>query len=297
MPAPDAELPRQRRPGVARRHARAVNHGLQSLACSEPSTSPSTTPSATASARFCEQAHRAAPRRLGGGRHRRRRGLARGRQAGPARHRRPGGVRRRRGQGLPLQLRRRRGDRPRRRQRRRLHACTTTSSAPYLLKLTTDEQKQRWLPGFARGELITAIAMTEPGAGLGPAGAADARATKDGDDWVLSTAPRRSSPTASLPTSSSSSPRPTRRPRAPAGFSLLVVERGMQGFERGRNLDKVGMKAQDTAELFFDDVRVPADEPARRGGRRLHPPDGGPAAGAAVDRRRRGRRGAQGARH
>jgi alkylation response protein AidB-like acyl-CoA dehydrogenase len=128
--------------------------------------------------------------------------------------------------------------------------------APYLLKLTTDEQKQRWLPGFCTGEIITAIAMSEPGAGSDLQGITTT-AVRDGDDWVLNgqktfitnginsdlvIVVAKTDPDA----------------KAAYGTSLLVVERGMAGFERGRNLDKMGMKAQDTAELFFSDVRVPA---------------------------------------
>ena len=126
--------------------------------------------------------------------------------------------------------------------------------APYLLDLTTDEQKDRWLPRFVTGEMITAIAMSEPGAGSDLQGVTTT-ATKDGDDWVLSGSKTfitnginadlvlvvaRTDPSAGA-----------------HGFSLLAVERGMPGFARGRNLDKVGLKAQDTAELFFNEVRVP----------------------------------------
>jgi alkylation response protein AidB-like acyl-CoA dehydrogenase len=129
--------------------------------------------------------------------------------------------------------------------------------APYLRDLATDEQKSRWLPKFCSGELITAIAMTEPGAGSDLQGIATT-ARKDGDGWVLNGAKTfitnginadlvivvaRTDPDAS----------------ASKGISLLVVERDMPGFSRGRNLEKVGLKAQDTAELFFDDVRIPAE--------------------------------------
>jgi len=129
--------------------------------------------------------------------------------------------------------------------------------APYLRDLATDEQKARWLPKFCSGELITAIAMTEPGAGSDLQGIATT-ARKDGDGWVLNGAKTfitnginadlvivvaRTDPDAS----------------ASKGISLLVVERDMPGFSRGRNLEKVGLKAQDTAELFFDDVRIPAE--------------------------------------
>ena len=129
-------------------------------------------------------------------------------------------------------------------------------AAPYLTDLTTDEQKQRWLPAFVTGEIITAIAMTEPGAGSDLQGISTS-ARKDGSDFVLNgqktfitngihadlvLVVARTDPDA----------------KAAHGLSLLAVERGMPGFERGRNLDKIGMHAQDTAELFFDDVRIPA---------------------------------------
>jgi alkylation response protein AidB-like acyl-CoA dehydrogenase len=129
--------------------------------------------------------------------------------------------------------------------------------APYLDHLATEEQKQRWLPGFCSGELITAIAMTEPGAGSDLQGISTT-ARRDGDGWVLNGSKTfitnginadlvivvaRTDPGAA----------------GAKGLSLLVVERDMPGFSRGRNLEKVGLKAQDTAELFFDDVRVPAE--------------------------------------
>jgi alkylation response protein AidB-like acyl-CoA dehydrogenase len=126
---------------------------------------------------------------------------------------------------------------------------------PYLIDLTTEEQKQRWLPAWVSGELITAIAMTEPGAGSDLKSIATTAKPCDGGfrlngaktyitngilaDLVLVVA--RTDPCAGH-----------------RGISLLMVERGMEGFHRGRNLDKIGMKAQDTAELFFEDVFVPA---------------------------------------
>ncbi|HUR51402.1 MAG TPA: acyl-CoA dehydrogenase family protein [Mycobacteriales bacterium] len=127
--------------------------------------------------------------------------------------------------------------------------------APYLLKLATDEQKERWLPGFCRGELITAIAMTEPGTGSDLQGIRTS-ARRDGDDWVLNG-------TKTFITNGINSDLvlvvAQTDPEAGAkGFSLFVVERGMKGFERGRNLDKIGLKAQDTAELFLEDVRLPS---------------------------------------
>jgi alkylation response protein AidB-like acyl-CoA dehydrogenase len=127
--------------------------------------------------------------------------------------------------------------------------------APYLLELTTDEQKQRWLPGFISGDLITAIAMTEPGAGSDLQGL-QTTARRDGDEWVLNGS--KTFITNGINADLVIVVARTDPDAGARGFSLLVVERGMPGFERGRNLDKIGLKAQDTAELFFDDVRVPA---------------------------------------
>ena len=127
--------------------------------------------------------------------------------------------------------------------------------APYLAASATEEQKQRWFPGLCSGELIAAIAMSEPGAGSDLQGITTT-AKREGDDYVLTgqktfisngilsdlvVVVARTDPDAGH-----------------QGISLLVVERGMEGFERGRNLDKIGQHAQDTAELFFDHVRVPA---------------------------------------
>ena len=126
--------------------------------------------------------------------------------------------------------------------------------APYLLDLTTEEQKARWLPGFVTGELITAIAMSEPGAGSDLQGLRTT-ARRDGDDWVLNGS--KTFITNGILSDLVLVVARTDPEAGAHGFSLLMVERGMAGFERGRNLDKVGMKAQDTAELFFDDVRVP----------------------------------------
>ncbi|MFC0447172.1 acyl-CoA dehydrogenase family protein [Rhodococcus jostii] len=127
--------------------------------------------------------------------------------------------------------------------------------APYLLELSNEEQKQRWLPGFASGELITAIAMTEPGTGSDLQGI-KTRAVRDGDDWVLNGS--KTFITNGINADLVIVVACTDPDKGAQGFSLLVVERDMPGFERGRNLDKIGMKAQDTAELSFTDVRVPA---------------------------------------
>ncbi len=131
---------------------------------------------------------------------------------------------------------------------------------PYLLSIANDEQKRRWLPGCVTGETITAIAMTEPGAGSDLQGIRTTARSIDTDkgpayllngsktfisngihaDLVIVVA--RTDPDAGH-----------------QGISLLVVERGMEGFERGRNLEKIGLHAQDTAELSFTDVVVPKE--------------------------------------
>ncbi|MEU0544465.1 acyl-CoA dehydrogenase family protein [Nocardia sp. NPDC005978] len=126
--------------------------------------------------------------------------------------------------------------------------------APYLLELANDEQKARWLPGFCTGEIITAIAMTEPGTGSDLQGI-KTRAVKDGDDWILNGS--KTFITNGVNADIVIVVAQTDPAKGAMGFSLLVVERGMPGFERGRNLDKIGLKAQDTAELSFQDVRVP----------------------------------------
>ena len=127
--------------------------------------------------------------------------------------------------------------------------------APYLLRLANDEQKQRWLPGFCSGEIITAIAMTEPGTGSDLQGV-QTNAVRDGDDFILNGA--KTFITNGILSDLVIVVCKTDPDAGSKGFSLLVVERGMPGFERGRRLKKVGLKAQDTAELSFSDVRVPA---------------------------------------
>ncbi|MDT0433136.1 acyl-CoA dehydrogenase family protein [Streptomyces sp. NPDC005840] len=127
---------------------------------------------------------------------------------------------------------------------------------PYLTGLATEEQKRRWLPGFCDGTLITAIAMTEPGAGSDLQGIRT-RAEDRGDHWLLNGSKTFIS-NGILADLVVVVARTT--PEGGAhGLSLLVVERGADGFERGRNLDKIGQRAQDTAELSFTDVRVPKE--------------------------------------
>ena len=135
-------------------------------------------------------------------------------------------------------------------------AVHTDIIGPYISSLGTPEQKQRWLPGLVSGELISAIAMTEPGAGSDLQGIRTT-AVDAGDHYVVNGSKTfisngilsdlvvvvcRTDPEAGH-----------------QGISLIVVERGMAGFERGRNLDKMGLHAQDTAELSFTDVHVPKE--------------------------------------
>ncbi|MGX6446536.1 acyl-CoA dehydrogenase family protein [Patulibacter sp. S7RM1-6] len=126
---------------------------------------------------------------------------------------------------------------------------------PYLTELTTDEQRARWLPGVASGELITAIAMSEPGAGADLAGLTT-RAVRDGDDYVVSGA--KTFITNGLNADLVLTAVRTGDTGRHGDISLLAIESGTPGFSRGRNLDKLGLHAQDTAELFFDEARVPA---------------------------------------
>ena len=127
----------------------------------------------------------------------------------------------------------------------------------YIGAFANDEQKDRWMPGCVSGELISALAMTEPNAGS-DVQAIKTTAVKDGDSYILNgqktfisngllsdivVVAAKTDPNADPPYS---------------GISLIVVERDTPGFERGKKIDKIGMKAQDTAELFFDDCRVPA---------------------------------------
>ncbi|MEU9833636.1 acyl-CoA dehydrogenase family protein [Streptosporangium sp. NPDC048047] len=127
--------------------------------------------------------------------------------------------------------------------------------APYLLNLTDDGQKARWLPGFVSGELITAIAMTEPGAGSDLQGVRTT-AVREDDHYVVNGS--KTFITNGINADLVVVVARTDPDAGARGISLLVAERGMEGFTRGRNLEKIGMHAQDTAELSFDDVRVPA---------------------------------------
>ncbi|MCW3018710.1 MAG: Butyryl-CoA dehydrogenase, partial [Solirubrobacterales bacterium] len=127
---------------------------------------------------------------------------------------------------------------------------------PYFLSYCDERQRERWLGGIASGELITAIAMTEPGIGSDLA-AMSTGARRDGEHYVVNGAKTfiTNGINADLVIVAAKTD-PSERHR---GISLLVVERGMDGFERGRNLEKIGQHAQDTAELSFSDVRVPVE--------------------------------------
>ena len=125
---------------------------------------------------------------------------------------------------------------------------------PYFLYLCTDEQKRRWHPGLASGDLMGAIAMTEPGAGSDLAGISTT-AMLDGDVYVVNGS--KTFITNGINSDVIVTAVKTDPSARHAGMSLLVIEEGMDGFTRGRNLDKIGLHAQDTAELFFDSVRVP----------------------------------------
>lgn len=130
-------------------------------------------------------------------------------------------------------------------------------NVPYLTKLATEEQKQRWLPRFCTGETVTAIAMTEPEAGSDLQGIRTT-AVRDGDEYVINgqkTFISNGINADLVIVVARTDPDPS---SGHEGISLLVVESDAPGFERGRNLEKIGQKSQDTAELFFNDVRVPA---------------------------------------
>ncbi|HEY2099896.1 MAG TPA: acyl-CoA dehydrogenase family protein [Pseudonocardia sp.] len=125
---------------------------------------------------------------------------------------------------------------------------------PYFLRYCSEEQQRRWLPGIASGELITAIAMTEPGIGSDLA-SMSTTAIRDGEHYLVNGA--KTFITNGINADLVITAVKTDPAQRHAGMSLLVIERGMPGFERGRNLDKLGQHAQDTAELSFTDVRVP----------------------------------------
>ena len=125
---------------------------------------------------------------------------------------------------------------------------------PYFEEYCNEEQRERWLPGIVDGSLITAVAMTEPGIGSDLA-SMSTKAIRDGDHYVVDGSKTfiTNGINADLViTAVKTDPKEQHR-----GMSLMIIERGMDGFERGRNLDKVGLHSQDTAELFFNEVPVP----------------------------------------
>lgn len=127
---------------------------------------------------------------------------------------------------------------------------------PYFTRFGSEEQCQRFLPRCVSGECILAIAMTEPDAGSDLAGMRTS-AIEDGDAWVLNGSKTYISNginADAVIVAAKTDPQ-----NNPHAMTLFIVERGMPGFERGRNLKKMGLKAQDTAELFFNDVRVPKE--------------------------------------
>ena len=124
---------------------------------------------------------------------------------------------------------------------------------PYIVDLGTEEQKQRWLPGMASGEKICAIAMTEPGGGSDLA-ALRTTAVRDGDEWVINGS--KTFITNGYQADYVITAVRTDPEKGAKGITLFMIETGMEGFTRGRKLDKVGQEESDTAELFFENVRV-----------------------------------------
>lgn len=127
--------------------------------------------------------------------------------------------------------------------------------APYFTTYFNEEQKKRWMPGLISGEIISAIAMTEPGTGS-DLGNVKTTAIKNGDHYIVNGA--KTFITNGILSDLVIVVAKTDPAETHKGISLLVIERGMKGFSRGSNLEKIGMSAQDTAELFFDNVKVPA---------------------------------------
>merc|ERR1712071_167264 len=127
---------------------------------------------------------------------------------------------------------------------------------PYIVNFGTDEQKTRFLPEMTAGKCISAIAMTEPGAGSDLQGMRT-NAKRDGDDWILNGSKTfiTNGQNADLTLVCAITNPEAKNPAH--GISIFLVETGMEGFKKGNNLKKMGMKAQDTSELFFEDVRLP----------------------------------------
>jgi acyl-CoA dehydrogenase len=139
--------------------------------------------------------------------------------------------------------------------------------APYLLDVTTPEQRERWLPGVTSGETICAIAMSEPGAGSDLRGMSST-ATRRNGDYELSGS--KTFVSAGISADLVIVAAYVKGEENVDGMGLFVVEKDMPGFTRGRKLEKVGQHAQDTAELFFDGVQVPVENVLGEPGRGLH---------------------------
>jgi alkylation response protein AidB-like acyl-CoA dehydrogenase len=135
-----------------------------------------------------------------------------------------------------------------------IHADIT---APYIVELGTEEQKQRWLPGVASGEILLGIGMTEPSGGSDLA-ALKTTAVRDGDEWVINGSKTFITNGYSgdlIVTAARTDPE-----KGPKGITLFGIEATKEGFSRGRKLDKVGMEESDTSELFFENVRCTDDD-------------------------------------
>ncbi|MDN5745028.1 MAG: acyl-CoA dehydrogenase family protein [Nocardioidaceae bacterium] len=133
------------------------------------------------------------------------------------------------------------------------HGIHADITVPYIVELGTAEQKQRWLPGCATGEILTGIGMTEPSGGSDLA-ALKTTAVRDGDSWIINGSKTFITNGYSgdlFVTAVRTDPE-----KGPKGITLFGIEATMEGFSRGRKLDKVGMEESDTAELFFENVRV-----------------------------------------
>ena len=132
-------------------------------------------------------------------------------------------------------------------------AIHTDIAVPYIVDLGTEEQKQRWLPGVVSGEILLGIGMTEPSGGSDLA-ALKTTAVRDGDEWVINGSKTFITNGYSgdlFVTAVRTDPE-----KGPKGITLFGIEATKEGFSRGRKLDKVGMEESDTAELFFENVRV-----------------------------------------
>src|SRR5918911_3701418 len=125
---------------------------------------------------------------------------------------------------------------------------------PYFLEYATEEQQERWLPRLARGEAVTALALSEPGAGS-DLKAMSTKAVRDGDHYIVNGA--KTFISNGLEADLVILAVKTDREAGRKGISILVVEADTPGFERGRSLEKIGLKAQDLSELFFTDMAVP----------------------------------------